>query len=253
MPSVTARQVISDAFGDLNVYQQGDTVGTADETDALRRLNLMIGQWAQQNLTIPAVEEKVFPLQAGKGGRTNPYTIGTGGDLNTPRPPNQNSLVGAALFLNASSPPVKLPRSVMTNNAFATNRIPDLTSALFTSVYYRPDFAGDLGSIFLWPVPTDLTNSLVLYIEAALSTFAEATTGFSVPPGYDDALHFNLATKLAIPYGRTITQDLKDAARDTLAVIKRSNLKLADLANDFAGIGGAARAGLYDIQTGARR
>ena len=173
MPTVTARQVISDAFGDLNVYQQGDTVGTADETDALRRLNLLIGQWAQQNLTIPAVAEKVFPLQAGKGGRTNPYTIGTGGDLNTPRPPNQNSLVGAALFLNASSPPVKLPRGIMTNDAFATNRIPDLTSALFTSVYYRPDFAGDLGSIFLWPVPTDLTNSLVLYIEAALGTFAD--------------------------------------------------------------------------------
>ena len=256
MPAVTATQIILDSFGDLNVTQLGDTIATLDaanpsaSVDALRRLNLMMGQWAQQNLVTPAILRVVFPLVANKGGVSNPYTIGTGGNLNTPRPPNQSSVVGAGLLLNASTPPVEIPRDVLTPDGWELIRIKDLTSVLFTSVHYRADFTGDLGTILLWPVPTDATNSLVLYIQSPLTTFTDLTTTYSVPPGYDDALHANLAVRLAIPYGRTASEDLKDLAKTSFATIKRSNIPLSDLPNDFARIGNP-RAGWYNIQTGA--
>lgn len=248
MPTVTATQVITDAFKMLNVYQPGDPIAAADATDALRFLNLMIGQWAQTGLTIPAEARLVFPLVSGKGSSTNPYTIGTGGDLNTTKPPNQSSLTGAGLLLNASTPPVEIPRGIMTNEGYDRQRIKNLTSALFTDVFYLPTFAGSLGQLFLWPVPTDLTNSLVLYTRTGLGTFADLTTVYSIPDGYDEALYAQLMKRLAIPYGRTLTEDQKDLARDSYATILRSNIQLSDLANDFSGIGRDRP--VYNLQTG---
>ena len=252
MPNVTATQVITDAFQLHNVYMPGDTITPNDSATALRFLNLMIGQWAQQRLTIPAEVRYVFPLQAGKGSSTNPYSIGLNGDLNTTKPPNQNSIVAAGLLLNASSPPVEIPRGLMTNDAYEANRIKDLTSTLFTEVYYLPTYANNLGSVYLWPVPLDLTNSGVLYILAGLSAFADLTTGYTIPDGYDLALANNLAVvgRLAKIFGRVIDDDDRAAARDSLTIIMRSNIHLSDLANDFATIGGRRGRAGYNLQTG---
>lgn len=253
MPSVTATQVITDASRMLNLYQPGEAIPAADSTDALRFLNLMVGQWAQTGLTIPAEVRFVAPLVANKGSSTNPYTIGSGGNLNTTKPPNQDSLVAAGLLLNASTPPVEIPRALMTDMAYERTRIKDLTSVLFTDVYYLPTFSNSLGSIYLWPVPTDLTNSLVLYIRAGLSTFADLTTSYFIPDGYDQALYGQLALILAIPFGRTISDDLKTLARESFATIKRSNVHLSDLANDLAQLGGGRRQGSYNIETNEGR
>jgi len=260
MPLVTATQVIQDAFGDLNVFQLEETIAnglinTNIQNDALRRLNMMIGEWANQSLTIPATGRFVFPLLTGKGGPTNPYTIGPGGDLNIARPTSQNHVVGAGLLYGTPPFPFELeiPRGVATSEGWQQERIKDLPNTIFTWVYYRPDFSGGFGSIFLWPVPTDLTNSLVLYIDLALGTFPDVTTQFSVPDGYDEALHTNLALKLMRPYGRMNAEQraaLVIDARDTLANIKRSNMKLLDQENDFATIGHDTKRGIYNILTG---
>lgn len=252
MPTVTATQVLTDAFTSLNVYQPSETISAADATLGLRFLNLLIGQWAQQGLTVPATARLVFPLVAGKGTSTNPYTLGPGGDLNGPKPPNQDSLERASLLLMASTPPVELPRGLMTNDAYELVPLKDLTSTLFTSVYYAPTFAGGLGSIFLWPVPTDLSNRLVLYLRAPLGAFPDLTTVVSIPDGYDDALYKNLMVSggLARAFGRTIDPDMRMDALQSLATIKRSNVQLSDLANDFARIGAGPGRGAYNLITG---
>src|SRR5216684_1277668 len=144
MPTVTATQVMTDAWEALNVFQPGDTIPAVDMTKGLRLLDLMIGQWAQTGLTIPAEIRNVFPLVGGKGSNTNPYTIGAGGDLNMTKPPNQNSVTGAGLLLNGSTPPVEIQRGVMTNDGYDRQRIKDLQSTLFTNVFYLPTFANSL-------------------------------------------------------------------------------------------------------------
>ena len=118
MPSVTGTQLMTDAFQALNVYMPGDTISANDSTTALRHLNLLVSEWKQQFLTIPAESRNVFPLVSGKGNSTNPYTIGLSGDLNIAKPPNQGSLTGAGLLLNASTPPVEIPRGIMTNDGY---------------------------------------------------------------------------------------------------------------------------------------
>ena len=259
MPSITATSVILAALGDLNVLQKGETLSSFSDggTDEFTRLNFLVGQLAQQGLIAPAIGKLIFPLVAGKGGAANPYTIGVGGDLNTPRPPYQDNVVGAGLILGRTTLPVAqqvtIPRPLITDDGFETMRLQDLTSTLFTTVYYRPDYAGDLGSIILWPVPTDLTNALVLYVQGMLSTFADLTTSYSVPPGYEALFHWNLAENLLIPYGRVgtpIDARITAQAIKAMALVKRSNIHLSDLPNDLLGIGGHGRSHGYNILTG---
>jgi len=260
MPLVSATTIIQNALYELNVFQLEETIAnglinTNIQNDCLARLNMLVGEWANESLTIPATGRFKFPLIGGKGGPTNPYTIGPGGDLNIARPTSQNHVVGAGLEYGTPPFPFELeiPRGVATSEGWQQERIKDLPNTIFTWVYYRPDFSGGFGSIFLWPVPTDLTNSLVLYIDLALGTFPDLTTQFSVPDGYDAALFTNLALKLMRSYGR-LTADqrmaLKEDARDTLATIKRSNYKLLDQENDFATIGHDTKRGIYNILTG---
>ena len=264
MSTVTGGQLILDAFSTLNVTQPNDTITTLDaatpgaSTDAPRRLNQLVGSWRQQALTIPAIGRSVFPLVAFIGGPNDagvsgrgPYTIGSGGSLNTTKPPNQQSIVAAGLLLNSSTPPVEIQRNVATPSAYDAIKIKDLTSTLFTTLYYRPDYSTGLGAIFLYPVPDNPLNSLVLYTKAGLVSFTDVTTSYEVPDAYEEALHYNLAARLATPYGRNFTATINGTPADVASfrVIKLSNVELYDMANDFSSIGRAGKS-RYNLQTG---
>lgn len=246
MPTTTALTVIAAAFEELNVFQPGQGIPSADATAALARLNRMLSGWAQQALTIPAIGRFVFPLVSGKGGPSNPYTIGIGGDLNVPKPANPASIAAVACLLGASTPPVEIPRGLMTDDGWQATQIKDLTNSLFTDLYYSPTFvATGLGTIQLWPVPLDSVNSLVLYLAEALTAFVNLTTVYQVPDGVEDALVYNLAKRCAKPWGSTI--DLTPEAMTALSLVKRSNVRLTDLANDCVF---ENPRGWYNLQTG---
>lgn len=253
MPVVTGLQVITDAFLEIGYLQQGETPGATDQADGLRRLNYLVGRWGIEGLSVPVRGRLVFPLRLDKGSSTNPYTIGVGGDLNTARPPKQSDLTGAGLLFpqaSSTSGPLEIDRGILTDQGYEAERLKDLRNSLFTHVYYRPEFAGDLGSIFLWPVPTDLTNSLVLYLQQALGTFADTTTSYSVPSGTEEALVFNLALRFCRPYGRPVTPDLKQDAAESFNRVQMSNMGMSDLGNELAALNSGAGRGGYNIQTG---
>ncbi len=89
----------------------------------------------------------------------------------------------------------------------------------------------------------------MLYRADQIAGFSDLTTNYDFPPGYQDALEYNLAVRLAIPYGRMVTPELRQMASDSLALIKRQNYKLTDLAIDPALT--HSHAGWYNIDTGS--
>jgi len=98
MPATTAQGIIDGAFQTVGVVAQGDSPSTAQSTDALRRLNLMLGGLKLQPLTQGVVSREVFPLTANVG----VYTMGPGGDFDTTRP---IALEDAAILLNSQGTP----------------------------------------------------------------------------------------------------------------------------------------------------
>ena len=245
--SVVALDLITAAFTNLNVFQQGASIPPAQAQDAFRRLNRMVGSWAIQPLTIPATVGETFALTAGKGGPSNPYTIGVGGDLNTDRPPSPDYINGVGLILGGTTPAVEIQRVLYTRDAYQAIAIKELTNALFTGLFYTPTASGRLGIVNLWPVPNTTLHSLKLYHDSPLTAFADlSTTTYTLPLGYDDALIYNLEKRLATPFGRAMSQDDKDLAVEGMRLIKRSNVELTDMPNDF----GRDRRGGYDINVG---
>lgn len=251
MSATTFTDIAANAFALLQVFLPGEATPSADATYACGVANRMLSGWGQRGLMIPCISRERFDLVANQGGTTNPYTIGPGGDFDTERPSNQNSIVSANLILTASSPEVRVPLGIYTDQAYDANQIPDMSNGQPTGLYYNPTYANDLGSIFLWPVPNVSTNDLELFLQKGIAQFDPDDLGADVflPDGGEDAITYQLARRLQGTYGKTLSDEDKLIAREVLATYKRSNAKLSDLAND-AYMFTYGRATLYNIQTG---
>ena len=240
---VTATGLLADAFGVLNVFQPGASIPPADAQSGLRILNRLVGQWALQGLTIPAVTRIPVPLVAGKGSPANPYTIGPSGNINTTRPPTQAHVLAATLVYPTTPATTEIPLAIYTDQAYTRIATKALASTQPAGVWYNPTWP--LGTLQLWPVPDNAVNSLLLYLQQPLATFASLTQSYDLPDGMEDAIVTNLALKLATPWGATPPPEIVVAANESLRILKRANLKMVTLGNDLTW-----HRGYYDIQLG---
>ncbi len=129
---------------------------------------------------------------------------------------------------------VEIPRSLLTDDAYQAIALKNLPNAMFTAVYYNPTYP--LGTIYLWPTPNTSIHDLVLYLPKQLSTFVDLSYEYNVPPGYEDALEWNLAKVFIAAYAvkePTIIQSVIGMATTSLATIKRQNTRMSDMRNAF--------------------
>lgn len=248
MPATTFTSIAEVAFGMLNVFLPGEAVGTADANRARTICNRMLSGWGQRGQYIPVIARERFDLVADQGGPDDPYTIGDGGDFDTERPSNQNSITAANLILTATSPEVRVPLGIYTDQAYDANKIPDMSNSQPTGLYYNPTYANDLGSIFLWPVPDVATNDLELFLQKSIVAFADLTTMYYLPDGAEDAITYALALRMQGPWGKKLDPADVQIANEVVGVFKRSNAKMSDMQND-AFLFGSSRT-LFNIQTG---
>jgi hypothetical protein len=239
--AISALEIINDAFELIEVKAQGETLLPEDTAGALRRLNQVVSQWSLQSLTIPYTSRQTFPLVPGQGGPSNPYTIGIGGDFNTTRPVKITSV---SLLDTSTADEFEVQRTLYTQAAYFAIVMKELQSVYFNGLYYEPTYGSGWGSIYLYPVPS-VANDLVLYSPAALSSFANLSALYDLPPGAPEALTYDLARRLARPYGRPWPADLAKDAADFLAIYKRGNTVMADLSLDPALTGNVR--GAYNI------
>jgi hypothetical protein len=232
---VTAESLITSALTTIGVYELGTTINASDAQEALRRLNAMMSSWATQPLTMPVEKRETFTVTA----NTGTYTIGPGATFNTVRPVD---VARAGLLYNTITPKVEIEVGLLTPQSYADIQVKDQTSTQWSAVYYLPTFAtSGYGTIILWPIPTTADNLLVLYTLQALSEFTNLTTEYYVPPGYEEALAYNLALRLAAPFGKAVDDDIRRLAVASRAQIKRTNTKMELLENDMAGISSLGR------------
>jgi len=237
--AVPALTLITAAFYELNVFMPGESIPNSDAQLGLDTLNGMLGDWVNDRFTIPALVRSVFDFVVGQGGPLHPYTVGPGGDFDCVRPVNSEAIRRAALVQND----LEYPVGVLSPGAWATLTIKSLPGPLPRQCFYNPTFVDGLGALYYWPVPNVTTYRPVLYLDQALTTFGDLTTAYQVPPGYRNALVYNLALALATPYSREPPATLTAKAMRSLMLLKRANIKTDAMQNAFVG---ATR---YDILT----
>ena len=253
MPAITGSEIAEDAFGLLNVYLPGEATPGADSAFAMRMLNDWLSEQSQKAMMCPAISRQRFDLVADQGGPDDPYTIGYGADFDTVKPANQNSITAANLILTSTSPEVRVPLGIYTDQSYDANKLPDMSNTQPTGLYYQPftaSAANDWGEVRIWPVPTVSYNDLELFIQLALLQFADTTTTYYVPNGVPRMLKYNLADMLQVPYGKTLGAAAQRMAMSSLGTFKRSNTTLSDLMND-AYMFAQGRRTIFNIQSGS--
>jgi hypothetical protein len=154
------------------VQLAGRSASATEMTDAFATLNALIDGWNAEGLSVHAIERSFFALQANVG----QYTIGTGGDLNTPRPPKieaAHGMVGTPLM----EPPIK----ICTATEWANIPLKGETSNFGPrNLFY------------------EATHPIGLYLWKQLAQFASQSSTISLPAAYQRAIEYNLAVELSL-------------------------------------------------------
>lgn len=234
---MTGRDLLSGSLRLIGALASGEVLTSASATDGLSALNAMLDSWSNNALLVPSRVRDELTLVNGTGS----YTFGSGGTLNSARPLS----ISECLFKDeAQTPAIELPVRIMSLKEWSAVALKTLTSTIVTDVYYEPTYP--LGTIYVYPTPT-AAKKLVFYSRKPLAQLATIDDALSLPPGYERALKYNLAIDLAPEYGRAVPDTVAETARDSIADIKRTNIRPSYLQCDPSMRGGAGR---FNILTG---
>jgi hypothetical protein len=222
---VSTVQGICDRAGRLLALpDSGQSLTPAESADALVALNAMVSSWRNEALTCYSVRDESLTLDG-----STTYSIGPSGDLNTDRP---IELVGAYVVLSGVSYPCRLIEAA----EYAAIPVKATTADFPTEVYYQPTMP--TGTLYPYPIPP--SGTLHLLTRTPVSTFALTDT-VSLPPGWEDALAYNLAVAIASEYMVQPSPLVVKMAATTKGNIKRANARPLAVSSDLARMIGRGR------------
>lgn len=206
----TAQNLITYAMQSLGVMGDGDTPTATELADGLVLLNEMLDSWSTDRIMVYQILQENFPLVAG----TATYTIGSSGTFNTTRPVRiENAFIRDSNNLDYQLQviPQQSYDNIMTKTV--QSNIP---------LYMYNDLAYPLSTLKFWPVPS---QAYTLYINSwkQLQQFSTLSTAAALPNGYQEAIRYTLASRLAPQFGVNTPQEVQELAKAALSRIKRLN------------------------------
>jgi len=209
MALTTAGDLIRNALGKLLVLGTQDTLSSGDMETGLDTLNALLDSWWLESLAVFTIQQQSFPTTPG----VQTYTIGPGQTWNTTRP---TRILGAV----ASFQGVDYPVNAIDRAQY--DRIPyKQTSGIPMVLFYDREYPTGTVSLYPGPSPAGITIRLNTYQQ--LQSFANIADNIDLPPGYARTIINNLAVELAPYYGRTVSNEILLAARESKAAVKRNN------------------------------
>ena len=210
----TALDLITDAAREVAILGTRETLGSAAAAEGLRRLNRMLESWRNERLMCYQLVEENFALTANKRN----YTIGpTGADLTTARPLE----ILRPCFVRESN--TDYPLTPISKDGYGRVVSKSTVTSNYPEwLYYESSFPN--GEIFLYPVPS-AANTLFINSLKEIQSFTSLTTQVALPPGYEEAIVYNLGIRQAAKKGFAINPETKQFADQAIARIKVTNDK----------------------------
>lgn len=206
--TTSALDIITGAAKLIGVVFKSEALASDEANDGLVALNEMLDSWSNDNLITTADTLESFNLTGAAS-----YTIGTGGNFNTTRP---ISIISAVVRLAS----VDYSLKVISPEQYQQEvPIKSITSPIPQYLVY--DNAYPLGNITMYAVPTS-GSTLRLLCDKPISNLSALTTTVDFPPGWKEALKYNLAIRLAPSYGVPVPDDVRQGAKESKGAIKRA-------------------------------
>lgn len=236
--ALTARDIVTDALLELNVYDPSAAITQEDASYVLRKLNRILDNWNAERDAVYAEAFTSFTLTP----NLSPHTIGpTGTWVVTSRPVTISS---ASLVLTGTNSP-EIALTLRDIDWYASLTIPSLTASVPTDLYYEPNWPN--GKLYFYPVPS-AARPVSLQIRVLLAQLALADT-FSLPPGYQDAITLTLCEDIAPTYEKAVAPSLARKASEARARIFANNVTIPRLVTNDSGMpsgdGGGASGTYY--------
>ncbi len=231
--------LIDEAFIDLGMTQPGVSVSSATQLNAFRMLNQMLLNWSAEGLTVFGKVLQTFALSAG----TSAYTLGSGGSFATTGSLRAQKVIawlatsgdmregGAPLSMEefgAACVAAQASLAALYAEAATEGVVTTVPSPLVAPVplLVGCDTAFPLINVRVFPQPSSSPGNLELAYWVPIVAFATVGDGLTgLPPGYEAAIHYNLAVQLAPQYSRTGGPDqiLAANAQNSKAAIVEQN------------------------------
>lgn len=205
----TVQTVCNRAGRLLGVLASNTAMGSNESADALVALNALLDSWRNDSLMCYAHQEESLTLSAS----TTSYTIGPGGTLSTTRPV---AIDQAWVVVSNISYQVQL----IQDSEYAA--LPDKTATADWPYFANYKASMSTGTLYVYPVP-NATRTMKLLTRVVVSAFSAVTDTVTLPPGWEEALAYNLAVELAPEYEVEPSATVMGRAQMSKATIKRIN------------------------------
>lgn len=234
----TARDLINASLRKILAVSSGETIQAAEINDGLSELNRMLSNWSTEKLTIPHIVREEFTLTQGQGA----YTFGTGANFDSARP----AFIEHAMSVIYNNEPYETPVRMLNHQEWAAITDKLFQSDIPTDIYIQNTYPNL--TIQVYPVPSS-NSKLVLYTKKPLLNIANASTELNLSEGYEDAIVYNLALRMAPEYGRPVSQEVYKFASESKSNIKRKNIETELMSPDIA----VLSRNTFNIYTGESR
>lgn len=212
----TVNDILKRAQRLIGVSSIGESLSADEAADGLTALNSMLASWANEKLMLFKFET------IGTTQTAQSFTIGATGDVVTTRP---LEIVSAYRRQGNIDVPVMVGNRIDYEDTVLKSQ-----AGPVQMVYYKPTFPN--GTVFVWPVPVGET--LFLTLQQPLTAFTTVTDVISLPPGYDEAITFNLAVLLAPEYETEAPPSVMRRAMASKKILKSVNNEIPQLEIDPA-------------------
>lgn len=206
----TVLDIVTNAMEECGVLTKSEAPTNEEAQSGLKRLNRLISSWSNSDTLVYERTTESFTLSSG----TSAYTMGSGGDFNTTRPVK---IVESHVRQGTTDYPLALVSdSIYQSIAVkSTGGLPEYIN--FTNEY-------PLATINLYPTPST-AYTLFITSEKPFSEYASINSTVDLPPGWEDALTYNLAVRLCGIYGQPVDQSLSSLARESKAMIALNTVR----------------------------
>lgn len=206
-----ALDILKRAMRLAGVYSIGEEPSADETASGLMALNGMIGTWANESLMIYAHTVDTVPLVT----NTSLYTLGETGTVVTTRP--MEALDMSYVVYQG----ISYPCPMMTIEQYNSIPFKAQTAQFPWMLWYEDTFPN--GNLTVYPTPAD-ASTLKFASKKQLAGFSSLTDAVALPPGYFDALCFNMAVYWCPEFdGTNIPPQVMQQAINTKRLIKRTN------------------------------
>ena len=224
----TARDIITEALVDLTVLDAGEPLAAIDAAFGLKKLNGMLDLMGLDNQLVYGMTRNILPTTVNK----TVYTIGTGGDLDIPRP---NEILSAYVY-DTTQPATNradYPLQIYNDQEWASQTFKTWTG-YFPAFGIYFDYQYPFINAYLNPTPTTTQYAIAIYTKGMLGNLA-LDQEMAFPPGYRTLIVSHLAIELSGSYTVEVPASVQLAATKSQNLISSKNLQINELNTYGAG------------------